>query len=222
MSPLEVLKDPHASPSSCWFAVEAILGKGARVWEPETLHLELERRGVPWDDAVSAKVLGAQTILVSRAWTHDHDVLFAFAMACNGHPAGEVVHPTPAQLAWAVSEIEALTGGKIDEDVGFDPDGVDPAIALVLHDDGWVLAPHELSFCQDALSGMDRDEGSLRGRVAAIWGKLRGLPEAALRALVGRAPEDAIGVQIARLADCEVELRERAHLRATQQDVAGT
>lgn len=221
MSAIEVLKDPRTSCAAAWAAVEALLGKAARAYEPETLHLELERRGVPWDDGVSAKVLGAQTILTTRAWSHDHDVLFAFAMACEGHPAGGVAHPTPVQLAWAVTEIEALTEGKINEDEGFDPDGVDPAVALVLHDDGWVLAPGPLSFCQTVLNGMDREGGALLSKVTAVWSKLCSLPEAALRALVGRAPEDAVGVQIARLADCEVELRARSELRAEQIRDAG-
>lgn len=213
MTPIEVIKDPHASPSSCWVAVEKLLGPGARAWEPETLHLELERRGIPWDGGVDAKVLGAQTILTTSAWTHDHDVLFAFAVACDGHPAGGAAHPTPAQLAWAVYEIEALTGGSIGEDEGFDPDGIDPAVALVLHDEGWVVAPEKLSFSQDALSRMNREGERLHKRVTEVWSKIKELPESSLRALIGRAPEDAIGVQIGRLADCDLELRERLRRR---------
>jgi hypothetical protein len=223
MDALEILKDTHASASVAWAAVEALLGRGARAWEPETLHLELERRGVPWDDAVSAKVLGAQTILTTRSWSHDHVVFFAFAMACDGHPAGSVAHPTVTQLAWAVTEVEALTEGKIGEDEGFDPDGVDPALALVLHDDGWVLTPSQLQFCQHALSSLDRSEGTLRGKVERVWGKLRYLPDDQLRSLVARAPEDAVGVQVAHLADCELEVRARAHLRAEhRRELLGT
>lgn len=221
MNALDVLRDSRASASSVWAAVEALLGKGVRAWEPETLHLELERRGIAWDDALSAKVLGAQTILTTRSWSHDHEVLFAFAVACDGHPAGGVAHPTPLQLAWAVTEIETLTGGTIGEDEGFDPDGVDPAIALVLHDDGWVLAPAQLRFCQDALSAWDRDEGAVRAKVEKVWAKLSELPEESLRGLVSRAPEDAVGVQIAHLADCEVEIRARSHLRAEHRRELG-
>lgn len=214
MSPLDVLKNPDAAPSSCWHALEALFGAGIRAWEPETLHLELERRGIEWDDALSAKVMGAQTVLTTRAWSHDHSVFFAFALACEGQPAGGVAHPTAAQMAWAVTEIEALTEGKIDEDIGFDPDGVDPAIAVVLHDDGWVLTPDELRFCQLALSNLDQGDETLRARVMTVWSVIKPLTDEAIHAVCKKAPEDDVGVQVTRLACCELELRERSRLRA--------
>lgn len=214
MSALDVLRDPQASPTALWRALEALLGPGARVWEPETLRVELERLGAPWEGSLEARVLGGQTILTTHAWTHDHDVLFAFALACDGHPAGGVAHPTAVQLAWAVSEIEELTGEKIDHDAGFDPDGIDPAIAVVLHDDGWVIAPEQLAFCQEALTDMDREVAGLRKRVRVVWDKVSGLPDDELSKLVREADENDLGVQITHLADCAIELRARARLRA--------
>lgn len=222
MSALERLRDPQTSLSVAWKAAEALLGRGIKVWEPETLHLELERRGVPWDGGLDAKLLAAQTVLTTRAWTHDHDVFFAVAMACDGHGAGDVAHPTVLQLAWAVREIEALTEGTIDEDAGFDPDGVDPAIAGVLHDDGWILAPDALAFVQGTLVDLSHSDPALLAKVSALWERLRGKPSDALASLLARAPEDPIGVQIARLADCEIELRARAQRRLEQLRELGT
>lgn len=213
MSAIDLLKDPLVSSFATWTAIETLFGAGARAWEPETLHLELARRGVDWTDALSARVLGAQTILTSPAWAYDHDVLYAFALACDGHPAGGIAHPTVVQLAWAVKEIEELTGGKIGEDEGFDPDTVDPAIALILHDDGWVLAPEELRFCQHELIEMNQEGSKLLTKVSGIWEKIHKLDEEALRQAVQKAPDDAVSVQIAHLADCAVEIRARSRLR---------
>jgi hypothetical protein len=148
MGPLGVLLDTRASASSVWKAVEAVLGPWAKGYEVETLAVELGRRNVPWVPSLSAKVLGAQTVLITRDWTFDHDVFFAFALACDGVPAdpGSLHHPTPVQLAWAVREIEMLHNGEINSDEGFDPDTIDPAVAAILHTDGWAVPPDPLAF----------------------------------------------------------------------------
>lgn len=215
MEPREVLTDPHVSPSAAWNAVRRWLGPEALAYEPETLHLELERRSVVWND-VGAKVLAAQTCLVTRDWLCNFDVLFAYAVvAGGGTAAADVVHhPSVIDLAWAVDDLRALTGGALNNDVGFDPDRVDPAIAVLLHDEGWVLTPRALMFAQDDLDKMTHIEPSFRKDLESRWAVLEAAPEAKARTLYEAAPESALRAQLGRLLDCAIETRARTALRA--------
>lgn len=220
MTPAEILQHPHVAPSTAWKAVEKLLGLGAKVYEPETLQIELGRRGVEWTPERAAKILGAQTILVSRTWTYDYNVLFAFALACGGSPASSDAHHHPEvhDLAWAMLEIEALTGQQPCDDHGFDPDNIDPAIAVVLHDDGWVLTPDVLRFAQDAL---DRQNGEhhteLRDQTRERWEMLKPTPEKSGRAVFDEVPESALKAQLRHLYDCQMEIAARSKLREEQR-----
>ena len=219
MNAAEVLRDPGACLSAVWSCLAHLL-PGSSAWEVETLRIELERRSIPWTEALGAKVLGAQTVTQTRAWSFDHDVLFQFCLACDGIPASSaaIVMPTALQLAWGVDEIRALTELPLGEDDdGFDADTIDPGIAVILHDDGWVVVPDQLAFAQDALSRLDVGEDeALRARVEATWGRLRGLPSDEVRRIVSAAPEDALRAQVARLADVSIETRALAERRRSQ------
>jgi len=222
MTPKDVLLDPGAPPSAVWAALGALLGLGIEVWEPETLQLEVGRLGGSWE-ALAPKVLAAQTAIVSRVWTYDWDALFAFALACEGQPAAADAfhHPTVLQLAWAVLELQELCGAEIDEHHGFDPDTIDPGVAALLHDDGWVLAPDPLGFCQGHLDRMNRTSETLREHVRAAWTKVRDGEDDSIRRIAEAAPENEVGVQICHLADAWLELRARARRRAVLLNACG-
>jgi hypothetical protein len=217
MDPKSTLRDPGVSPSAAWRALEELLGK-ASDYEPDTIRIELSHRGIEPSDGLMAKLLGAQTILTTSAWTYDHDVLFAFALACDGIPAAAEAfhHPTPEQLCWSVRELGRLLGRQPDDEEGFDPDTIDPAVAIVLHDEGYVWAPEELSFCQHVLDALQPDHDALRNEVKASWEPLQ---HAALReaeAAAEAATDDEKGIQLKRLADCRryVAAKEEAHDRS--------
>jgi hypothetical protein len=216
MDPKVVLKDPDACPSVAWAALKKMLGDGVMNWEPDTIRAELKRRGIEPTPDRMAKLLGAQTIVTTFEWTTDHNVLFAFALACDGVPssAEAFLHPTPEQLAWTMKEITALTSFTPGDDEGFDPDTVDPAIAAVLHDDGWVVAPEELSFCQESLDQFSNDEEKLAKEVRSTWESLQGSTLEAICKKVDAFPEDATGVQIKRLTDLRAYVAERETQRA--------
>ena len=153
--------------SVAWTAALKVLGLTLPAWEPDTIRIELERVKIPPTDALMAKLLGAQTVVTGPVWSYDHDVLFSLALACDGVPAAAdcFAHPTPEQLCWLMHELNALTGHTFTEDDGFDPDTIDPAIAVVLHDEGMPLAPPELSFAQDALARLLVGEKDLPAKV---------------------------------------------------------
>jgi hypothetical protein len=202
MNPTEVLRDPEATLSAAW-ASAVQLFNGCETWEPETFRLELQRRQVPVTDGLMAKLLGAQTITQTHAWAYDHEVLFALALAADGIPAdSEALHiPTPEQLVWLITEIRGLTGHALDDDEGFDPDAIDPAIALVLAEAGYVVCPYPLEFAQDALTKRTHDP-KLTARVLKTWDTWKHLPEDERVAKAKALPEGEDAVQLHRLTDC--------------------
>ena len=208
------------APSVAWKAVKKLLGPTCEAWELDTIRIELSRRNIETHDSLMAKVFGAMTIATSHAWTYDHDVLFAFAVACSGVSADAEAlhHPTPEQLCWAISEIHAIRGKKPDEDEGFDPDTIDPAIAVVLHDDGYVVAPDDLSFVQDALNKLNKygDSAELKTEVRDAWKTVSKIPVADLRKQLSQLDEEPAEVQIHRLGDCKLYVAEHELLRAKQ------
>lgn len=218
MDPKAVLADPRVCPSVALAALGKLLGGDALDWEPDTIRLELSRRKVEPTDALMAKLMGAQTVADNFVWAHEHDVLFAFALACEGVPAydGSFLHPTPEQLVWAVNEAQVIVGKQLSEDEGTDPDAVDPAIAAVLHEDGWVLAPHPLGFAQHALDWFNRGSETFTKEVRSAWEGFEEMTLDGLRRKISEMPEDALGVQLRRLADAKAYVAEREQERAKQ------
>jgi hypothetical protein len=133
-------------------------------------------------------------------------VLFAFALACEGIPASaEAYHmPSIEQLCVAIAEIERLTGIQITPDDGFDPTAIDPAIAVLLYDSGYVLAPDELQFCQVELDEKQGGPGVTVDDIKTRWRKFRSLDAAALTKALADVPETATNIQLQRLADCRL------------------
>ena len=160
---LEHLRSPTTCPSVIWKVCQHLF-KDCRDWHADTFALELSRRKIPPSPSLMVRILGAQTVVTTNTWARNYEAFFAFALACDGIPFhGEYVpHPVVAQLAWAVCEIEALREKKPDDDEGFDPDDVDPAIVAVALDEGFAVLPNELSFAQRVhetyLRGMTREE----------------------------------------------------------------
>lgn len=220
MSDKSVLQDPAVTPSVAWTAIKKLLGPTVGAWELETIRIELSRKRIATTDELMAKVFAAMTIVTTRTWVYDHDVLFAFALACDGVSANaaDIHHPTPEQLCWAMCELRALTGSKLDEDEGFDPDTIDPAIAVVLHLDGYVLAPCELSFAQHSLDRLNdhSDVKDMRSELEEGWEAVCKIPISELKKKLSQLDEEPLEVQIHRLGDCRLYVAEHELLRARQ------
>jgi hypothetical protein len=215
MSPADALRDPRVSPAVAWAALKKLLGASVADWEPDAIALDLERHGVPPAASLMTKLLAAQTLVNTGSVVRDHEALFAFALACDGIPHGydEFAHPTPDQLAWAVHQIEALAKRKLTDEEGFDPDEIDPAIAVLLFDAGWFLAPSELSFAQPVLDKLSHADEKLVSRCKKAWNALDGRPN--MHEVAEQLPEDAAGVQLRRLADASSYVREHADHEAS-------
>jgi hypothetical protein len=222
----DVLRNPDAAVSAAWKALVHLFGPEVQDWEPDTLHIELRRRGVTPTTELMGKLLAAQTVVTTREWCSNYEVLFAIALACDGVPveAGFPQHPTPEQLAWAVNECSALSGLKLVdlENHGFDPDEIDPAVACVLIDDGWHVAPKELSFVDDVMERMTFvDDGEATyPEIVALRDAASSMSLVDLDRAARDAGETAAGVQLTRLLDLRRYIEGRETARAAQYDQA--
>jgi hypothetical protein len=170
--------------------------------------MALDKLRVPPTAALMTKLLGAQTVVTCAAVTHDHEALFAFALAGDGVAVGydEFKKPEPEQLAWAVLQIEKLVGKKITEDDGFEPDEIDPAIAVLLNYEGWFLAPEELSFAQVSLEKMSHVDKDVLAKTKKAWDKLSNVSNTS--ELAEALPERVETIQLQRLTDCLTYVKE--------------
>lgn len=173
-------------------------------WEPFTLSQMLPP---PVTDSLMAKVLATQTILVTNSWTYDYEVLFNFALSEDGIPAASDAfpYPIPEQLCWSIIELQTILDKKITKDEGFDPDNIDPAIATLLLNEGFVYPPKELEFCEDVLKNiLDEEHHKLMNDVKTIWNRLKGHSDKDIEeVIINSDKNDPLTVQISRLVDCK-------------------
>ncbi len=214
MSPIDTLLSPDVSPSKAWAVFRELSGTDdIETWEPDTIAHELQHRGVPPTAGLMTKLLGAQTVVTTGVVSWDHEALFAFALACAGvaHSASEFAHPPVALLAYALQEIGRLRPGA-DLAENHDPDEIAPAVAVLLHDEGFVVAPRLLEFAQDSLDRLSHASSELKEKIRTEWAKVSDKPDTELRRVAESLPEDEVGVQVRRLGDVVLFLRHRATL----------
>lgn len=217
----EILSEPTLAPSVAWKAVSKAFGHDVELWEPDTFRLELHRRGIDPNEALMAKLMAAQTIKTTHTFAHDYDVLFAFSLCCDGVPAACDAHhhPTVEQLCWAIHEIDRIAEKPLSHDEGFDPDEIDPAVAVVLLEEGFAIPPLELDFCRDVLNRMSHADPLFRGEVTHAWEPYEHADPEALHSKLDGLPETPLNVQLHRLADVKRYVsekereRERQHVR---------
>lgn len=217
MGAQDVLQDPDVAVSVAWAAVKQLFGD-VRQWEPEVFDIELRRRHVDVTDGLMAKILAAQTVATGCSWAYDHDVFFAFALACDGIPATseDIRQPTVEQLAWAMAEINVLVEKPCTVDEGPDPDEVDAAICVVLREEGFVTTPRELDFCHDVMVSMTHGHDDLREKTEKFWKMVDDFPLERARGELDRSPETALSVQLRRLFDVKAYVQEHSDTRARQ------
>lgn len=218
MSAREVLRDSSVCPSAAWRAAVYLWGPGIRDWEPDVFRYELERKGVTASNTLMAKLLAAQTVTSHTSWLSDHVVFFAFCLACEGVPPipGMPQHPTPEALAWGVDEMKALRPelAKRMPDEGFDPDEVDPAVAVVLVHDGWHVAPKELDFADDCVESEASHGDDNYKTLVELRDAIAAADEDKLKSIEKDVDETEAGVMASRLLDCRRRLDELRRMRS--------
>lgn len=185
-------------------AAEIVLGDAYVGWEPETTWVELSRQGVEVPVEARDRLMAALALRLVPAFYWDAIAFSATAVAFDGRPAHVEIleEASPAALAWAMIEAAWIRRRHGDQDLRPEHEAIAYA-AVILDRAGYVLAPAELSFAQEALDAR-RPRSSLLDDVRARWS---GVDKAHVERL--SLEENPIDVQIARLAAVEAHVRAR-------------
>jgi hypothetical protein len=203
-----MLHDPHTTATGCFKAAEILCGDGFRAWEPDSLWLTFDRKGIDVPLLNRDKLLAAVTMTIVPAFWWEMNAFENTIMAFNNVVSNpEIVQEaTPAQIAWAVYEAELLYGQLEDmEDTPyFDREPV-LYTAIVLHRAGFLRPPDLLSFAQTALQDLNKDgaEVSLNDLDMA-WSTMRKMKLDGID--LGETP---LEIQLGRLASVQLYIEER-------------
>lgn len=205
---MQFLNAPTASATAIFLEVKNLLGPAFIAWEPETIYLELhEKTGIDPDALTRDKLQACITVLLTTRYYDDAAVFENVTTAFNHYISSpDILHEaSPAQMAWAVTEVGFLRAMHSQSPLVFDyePQGY---AAVCLFRDGYVLAPKQLAFAQDQLDKLlPAEAAKLQKEVSAAWDQLR---ETSLDRLA--VPNDSLGTQLGRLALVELYVQNRA------------
>ncbi len=216
----QLLQDEHTTATGCFHATTRMCGPGWRAWEPESIWLTLERRGVDVPVLNRDKILAAATLTFLPAFWFEVNAFENTVMAFNDILSdGEILQEaTPAQLNWAVYEAELIysQASDIQETPEFDREPIGYT-ALVLHRAGFVLAPELLRFCQTQLNALNKNGVGLNQKeLRTAWKtlKTKNLEKVTLR----DTPQD---IQLSYLATVQLYFKERFDRYRTDLDQLG-
>lgn len=192
-------------------AAKELLGDH-HAWEPESVWLSLKERDIDLGSPNRAKLMAAVALIFVPSFYWDGIVFEKTALAFDGSvPNPDALEEASSgQLAWAVEEAAWIVAMNHGEAQVFQHEPAAYA-AVVLHREGMVLAPRQLSFAQDLLDEMNRGAKDLKESVREKWEALKGVGLATRS--YGETPED---VQLARLAAVERHVRERDEAAGTE------
>jgi len=175
------------------------------MWEPESLWLELDRRGidVPVENRVKFQAAHALHFVPSFFW--DGIVFEKTAIAFDHEiPNPEALEEaTVAQVAWAVKEAAWIRSWFDDPPLALDHES-SAYTAVILHREGFIVAPDQLQFAQLALEQMNTGSRDLVKIVQDRWEALD-----KSRLDVHAFQETQEDVQLARLATIEWHVKDR-------------
>ncbi len=208
-----ILTDSEATATGVFRAAELLLGQQIRNWEPESIWLEMQDNGIDVPTLNRDKLLAVNSILLEPAFYWDAGLFENTALAFNNAPVIPTLlqEASPGELSWAVYEAELLMYSA-----GLDPHfDYEPAkyAAVVLHRDGFLLAPELLVFAQEELDKLTRGHKDICEKVKNRWEKT---DKDKLDTL--ELEEEPSDVQLALLSSVWLYVHERA--KRYQQDLA--
>ena len=208
-----ILQDEEATATGVARSAELLLGHQIRNWEPESIWLELDDKGIDVPEINRTKLLAVNSLILEPAFYWDANIFENTTLAFNNEPVlPEILQEaSPGELSWAVYEAELLMYRE-----GLDPMfDYEPAkyAAVVLHRDGFLLAPELLVFCQEELDKLTRGHKDIRDEVKRRWEEI---DKTKLDTL--ELEEKPVDVQLGLLASVWLYVHERAE--RYHQDVA--
>lgn len=205
-----ILESPSACAEALLIATKMLL-PDCYHWEPESIWIELARKGLKVPEVNHVKIQAALTLVFVPSFYWDGVIFEKTALAFDDvvpNPAA-LEEATSAQLAWAVD-----AAAHIDQRHALGPHRFqhEPATyaAIVLHREGFVWAPSQLAFAQEQLDSMITKDAPFQGRVKTVWEGLKNDPSLAERGFA----ETPLDVQLARLAAVELHVRDKQGRRA--------
>lgn len=201
----KVLEDEDATATAVFLATHQLLGNAFLAWEPESIWLELEDKGVDLSLENRDKLLATLTILQVDAFHWDALVFENTVEAFNNIPSAPdaIQEASPGEIAWGAFEAELLAqyAGYVGE---YD---YEPAryTALSMYRDGLVVAPELLTFAQEELDALNTDAKDLKASTISRWNEIDKTKLDDLK--LEETPED---IQLARLAAIYIYVGERA------------
>lgn len=202
---IRILQDEEATATGVSRAAEMLLGHQIRNWEPESIWLELDDKGVDIPEMNRTKLLAVNSLIAEPAFYWDANIFENTALAFNNKPVlPEILQEaSPGELSWAVYEAELLMYRE----------GLNPAFdyepkkyaAVILHRGGFVLAPELLVFCQEELDKLTRGHKDIRDEVKRRWEEI---DKAKLDIL--ELEEKPVDVQLGLLSSVWLYVHERA------------
>jgi len=194
-------------------AAEIVLGNHL-AWEPESIWVELARQDVDVPAEARDRLMAALALRLVPAFYWDAIVFANTCTAFSGRPAHVEIleEASPAAMAWAMTEADWIRERRDEQRLAVEHEPT-AYVAVVLDRAGYVLAPSQLSFAQDALDRRRPTSGLLEA-TRRRWAELDkgSLENLALQ-------ETAVDVQIARLAVVELHVRRRR--AAAEAELAG-
>lgn len=188
-----------------------VVGNDYMAWEPESIWLSMERMGIDVPVINRIKLMAGVTLVVMPSFYWDGVVFENTALAFDHLiPTPDALdEATAAQCAWAVREATWILSqhGDPSRDFFHEPAAY---VAVVLHREGFVLAPSQLAFAQDQLDLLnptcksDKNCHKLRDETKTAWAALD-------KKNLEHHPfsESPVDVQLARLAAVELHIRDR-------------
>ncbi len=204
---LELLRDDETPASSLLGAADAVLGDEWRVWEPETVWLELHHKRAEISLGNRQQLMAARNVLSTGRCYYDALVFARTATAFSNEESNfdSFDEMNVAHMAWCIDELAKIEGSSHE----FDREVVQ-LVAIALFDEGFVLAPEQLQFAQEALDARyPKDTSALKSVVEEYWTSLREHREKEFS-----LPENAKGVQLARLLAVDTYVMKRRAARA--------
>lgn len=183
-----------------------LLGDNYRAYEFDTIRKVFIDSDLEVPQPNYDRLWASMTLIASTAFFWDARV-FSSTVRCF---AGEDIDPEalepipPVFLGWGVYEADVILSAYLDFDTGRAGDAIDgeplEMIVASLYDAGFVQAPEGIEWAQPYLdAAMDSHVSGLRVRVRRAWDKLD------KEALADTEfAEDEVGVQLARLAGCQL------------------
>ena len=213
MTALKLLRDDDTVASVVCKALESVIGEGWLLWEPESIWKELKYKGVDVPIGNRQQIMAARGLLVHGRFFYDGLVFDRSCAAFSNEvlDIDELDETLAMHLAWGIDEAKKICELFEDPFLDLDREPI-TVVSAQLWEEGFIVAPDELSFAQPSLDREWPEESrKLKKEVETLWNSLRSHD---LRQVP--YPETPKGVQCARLAAVQVFLDERRGVRGTQ------